>query len=32
MNPKRLIIAITGASSAVYGVRMLYILSRLESW
>lgn len=29
---KRLVVAITGASGAVYGVRMLQVLSQLEAW
>jgi 4-hydroxy-3-polyprenylbenzoate decarboxylase/2,5-furandicarboxylate decarboxylase 2 len=29
---KRLVIAITGASGAVYGVRLLQVLSRVEGW
>ncbi|MFM9433191.1 2,5-furandicarboxylate decarboxylase 2 [Janthinobacterium sp. CG_23.3] len=29
---KRLVIAITGASGAVYGVRMLQVLARLDEW
>jgi len=32
MNKKRLIVAITGASGAIYGVRMLQILARLDDW
>ncbi|MES2257688.1 MAG: UbiX family flavin prenyltransferase [Pseudomonadota bacterium] len=29
---KRLVIAITGASGAVYGIRMLQVLSQLDDW
>ncbi len=32
MNKKRLIVAITGASGAIYGVRMLQALSQLDEW
>ena len=32
MKKKRLIVAITGASGAIYGVRMLQVLSQLEEW
>lgn len=31
-SKKRLVVAITGASGAVYGVRILQVLSRLDDW
>jgi 4-hydroxy-3-polyprenylbenzoate decarboxylase len=32
MNKKRLIIAMTGATGAIYGVRMLQVLQRQDDW
>ena len=31
-NKKRLVIAMTGATGAIYGVRMLQVLKDLQDW